>query len=305
VAEREELSRIDCIESLIQEDAGRNVQPLFAHTRGGLRRAALSLSGETRPNVAILTGFFVPDSTPPAAETDGPPAAALVASGLIRAGVPCRIFTDAHCAAACAAAVSAAGLDPATLLPLPLDGAGAALSRHWQSPGVTHALAIERCGRSADGRPRNMRGEDIGAVTPLLDDEFAGGAWVKIAIADGGNELGAGSLPREAVAAHVANGAQIACTTRADHLILAGVSHWGAYALLAGLAVLRADWAEGLVGCLDADLDLRILEATVRNGPAVDGVTRQQTVTIDGIAPSQHRHKLDAIRALVADGHTR
>jgi D-glutamate cyclase len=303
VAER--LSRIDCIESLIQEDVGRNVQPLFAHARGGLRGAALSLAGEARPNVAILTGFFVPDGTPPAAETDGPPAAALLARGLASAGVPCRIFTDAHCADACAAAVFAAGLDPARLISLPLDGSGAALNRHWQSLGVTHALAIERCGRSADGRPRNMRGEDIGAVTPLLDDAFAGDAWVKIAVADGGNELGVGSLPRELVAAHVANGSRIACTTPADHLILAGVSHWGVYGLLAGLAALRPDWAGGLVACLDADLDLRILEATVRNGPAIDGVTRRQIVTIDGILPSRHQQKLDAVRALVREGYTR
>lgn len=305
MAERAQLSRIDRVERLIQQDVGRNVQPLFAHARGGLRRAALSLAGEAGPNVAILTGFFVPDGTPPAAETDGPPAAALLARGLMRAGVPCRIFTDAHCAAACAAAVSAAGLDPATLISLPLDGAGAALSRYWRTLGVRHALVIERCGRSADGRPRNMRGEDIGAATPLLDDAFTGGAWVKIAIADGGNEIGVGSLPRELVAAYVANGSRIACTTPADHLILAGVSHWGAYALLAGLAVLRRDWAGALVACLDADLDRRILDATVRNGPAVDGVTRRQTVTIDGIPPSRHRHKLEAIRSLVIEGHSR
>lgn len=305
MGDRAQPNRIDGIETLIQEEVGRNLQPLFAHARGGLRRAALTLAGDSPPTVAILTGFFVPDGTPPAAETDGPPAAALLAHGLRRVGVRCRIFTDAYCAGACAAAVSAAGLDPATLIVVPPEQAGAWLSRHWQSLGITHAVAIERCGRSADGRPHNMRGEDIGAVTPLFDDQFAGGAWIKIAIADGGNELGVGALPREVIAAYVVNGDQIACTTPADHLILAGVSHWGAYALLASLAVLQPDWSKQLLASLDADLDLHILEATVRNGPAVDGVTRRQSLTIDGIPASQHQHKLEAIRALARENYTR
>ena len=59
---------------------------------------------------------------------------------------------------------------------------------------ITHAMSIERCGRSADGAPRNMRGEDISAYTTPLDDLFSAGPWDTIAIGDGGNEIGMGRL---------------------------------------------------------------------------------------------------------------
>ena len=55
----------------------------------------------------------------------------------------------------------------------------------------------------------------------------------------------------------------IACATPADHLIVAGVSNWGAYALIGALAVIRDDWRAALIDCLDADAR--------RRDPAGDG----------------------------------
>src|SRR5918995_195414 len=65
----------------------------------------------------------------------------------------------------------------------------------WRSTGVSHAVAIERCGRSADGRPRNMRGVDVSPWTAPLDDLFLAGPWIRLAVGDGGNEIGMGKLP--------------------------------------------------------------------------------------------------------------
>ena len=87
-----------------------------------------------------------------------------------------------------------------------------------------------------------MRGLDIGAHTAALDDLFTAGPWQTIAVGDGGNEIGMGALPRALIAQYVAHGETIACVTPAQHLIVAGVSHWGAYALIGALAVLRTDW---------------------------------------------------------------
>src|SRR5262249_54584774 len=168
----------------------------------------------------------------------------------------------------------------------------------WRTTGVTHTVSIERCGRSADGTPRNMRGDDIAAHTAPLDELFAGGPWDTIAIGDGGNEIGMGALPRAMIAGQVEHGAKIACVTPARHLIVAGVSHWGAYALVGALAVIREDWTDRLLGCLDEALDRHILETVVRDGPAVDGVSRRQEVTIDNLDPAIHHEKLGRIRAL-------
>ena len=86
--------------------------------------------------------------------------------------------------------------------------------------------------------------------------------------------------------------------TPARHLIVAGVSNWGAYGLLAALAVLRKDWREQMLGCLDEMRDKAVLEATVVHGPAVDGVSRLRAMTVDSFDVAIHHSKLREIRAL-------
>jgi hypothetical protein len=287
---------IDRIEALIHTEVGRNIDGLFAAAKGGLWSAAASLAAAPHVSLGIITGFYVPLGTPPAAETDGPVGAAMLAGGLTRVGVPCRLITDQPCRAACAAALK--GTD-VPLDEVPLGGAVDASVAEWRQLGVSHALAIERCGRSADGAPRNMRGEDISAFTTPLDELFSAGPWQRLAIGDGGNEIGMGSLPASLIGAAVAHGETIACATPAEHLIVAGVSNWGAYALLGALAVLRNDWRPTLINCLDAARDEAILRAMVDDGPAVDGVSRQRTYTVDNLPAKVHHAKLEAIRGLV------
>src|SRR5215472_14015672 len=247
---------VDHIERLVQVDVGGNVTTLFEAARGGLWGAASALTAAPAARVGLITGFYVPLGTPPAAETDGPVGAALLAGALTEVGVPCRLATDEPCRATCAAALRGTDVPlDAVELNGPLDDVVAL----WRTLGVTHALSIERCGRSADGAPRNMRGEDISAFTTPLDELFLAGPWQRIAIGDGGNEIGMGSLPASLIGAHVAHGETIACATPADHLIVAGVSNWGAYALIGALAVLRGDWRTGLIKWMDAERDEAIL----------------------------------------------
>jgi hypothetical protein len=248
--------------------------------------------------VGLITGFYVPQGSPPAAETDGPIGAALLAKGFEAVGIRCRLATDEPCRSACAAALTGAGIS------VPVDAANVpAIIESWRRAQITHAISIERCGRSSDGAPRNMRGLDISSYTAPLDELFTAGPWETIAIGDGGNEIGMGSLPRELIAQHVDHGETIACVTPAGHLIVAGVSNWGAYALLGALAALRQDWRERLLACLDEKLDHAVLEAAVNNGPAVDGVSRLRAMTVDNLDMTIHHSKLREIRALVQAGH--
>jgi D-glutamate cyclase len=287
---------VDRIEALIHQEVGRNIDGLFAAANGGLWQAASALAAAPKPSVGVITGFYVPLGTPPAGETDGPVGAALFAGALTRVGVSCRLITDEPCRGTCAAALQGTAV-PLDVVPLGGDlGDAIAL---WREIGVTHALSIERCGRSADGAPRNMRGEDISTFTTPLDELFLAGPWLRIAIGDGGNEIGMGSLPASLIGAHVAHGETIACATPADHLIVAGVSNWGAYALIGALAVIRDDWCSTLIESLDPERDGAILRAMVNDGPAVDGVTRQRTLTVDSMPAEVHHAKLRAIRAVV------
>lgn len=290
---------VDQIEQLIQVDVGRNISALFDAASGGLWSAASALASGRAIRVGLITGFYVPLGSPPAAETDGPVGAALLAKGLEEVGIPCRLATDRPCRDACAASLAGAGVSTVPIDAVAAGGPLADLIGTWRQADITHAISIERCGRSADGAPRNMRGLDISSYTAPLDDLFIAGPWETIAVGDGGNEIGMGSIPRSLIAQNVDHGETIACVTPAQHLIVAGVSNWGAYALIGALATLRRDWYAKLLGCLDETLDRAILEATVNYGPAVDGVSRLRTLTVDNLDLAIHHGKLRRIRTLV------
>ena len=261
---------------------------------GGRGRGAQALAGAT--HVGLITGFFVPRGDVAAPETDGPVGTALLGAALAACGVPARIAVDTPCAGAVRAAVSQVGegveVDEIGVEDrMGLDG----LAARWRKAGVSHAVAIERCGRSPDGRPRNMRGVDVSPWTAPLDDLFLGGPWRKLAVGDGGNEIGMGKLPGGLIARFVPNGASIACVTPCDHLVVAGVSNWGAYGLMAALAVLRPDWAPTIGRFLTAERDLAVTRAIVDKAGAVDGVTARREATVDGFGPEIHGPLIDEL----------
>jgi len=290
----EAVRRIAAVEGLVCRDVGRKTQELIAATSGELLAAAETLAGAA--SVGLITGFFVPRGDVAAPETDGPVGAALLAAALAACGVPARIAVDTPCAGAVHAAVEAAGGGVAVDEVGVDDRAGIdRLIGMWRSAGISHAVAIERCGRSTDGRPRNMRGVDVSNWTAPLDDLFLGGPWTKLAVGDGGNEIGMGKLPAGLIARTVPNGAAIACTTSCDHLVVAGVSNWGAYGLMAALAVLRPDWTATIGKFLIAERDLAVTRAIVEEAGAVDGVTARREATVDGFGAEIHGALIDEL----------
>jgi hypothetical protein len=290
-------SDLEAIEALVCRDVGRGTQALIDASRGELAQAAGSLA--TATSVGLITGFFVPRGDVAAAETDGPVGTALLAASLAACGVAARVAVDSPCADAVRAAVAEAGggvnVDEMGVV----DRAGIErVIEAWRQAGVSHAIAIERCGIAADGRPRNMRGVDVSPWTAPLDDLFLGGSWQKLGVGDGGNEIGMGKLPAGLIAKHVPNGAQIACVTGCDHLVVAGVSNWGAYGLMAALALLRAEWSATIMRFLTAERDLAVTRAVVAEAGAVDGVTARREATVDGFGPEVHGALIEGLRRI-------
>ena len=143
-----------------------------------------------------------------------------------------------------------------------------------------------------------MRGID---VTELLidyninfDHQFNN---CTIGIGDGGNEIGMGKISHETIVKNIPNGDLIHCRVPTDHLIVAGVSNWGAYALAAGLFVLLN--RKPPPDLFDPDRELAILEAMVREGPLVDGVTGRQTATVDGLTWEEYILPFNRIREIL------
>jgi hypothetical protein len=107
-----------------------------------------------------------------------------------------------------------------------------------------------------------------------------------------------GKLPPGLIAQHVPNGAEIACVTPCDHLVVAGVSNWGAYGLMAGLALTRPEWSATIDRFLTAELDLSVTRAIVDEAGAVDGVTARREATVDGFGPEVHGAVIDGLRRI-------
>lgn len=148
-------------------------------------------------------------------------------------------------------------------------------------------ISIERPGQAADGDYYNMRGESIGARAACFDSFVRQATCPTIAIGDGGNEIGMGNIV-EALAQLDIN----ASTTTVDELLIADVSNWGAYGILA----LLSKWND--VDLLGAIEPLEILKYLSELG-SVDGVTRMNELTEDGLPVEQGEKILSDLRQLI------
>jgi hypothetical protein len=289
---------------------------LFTACAGDFAAACRSVAEHADPALSIVTGFFIPTATPPAMETDGPLGAVFLVSGLAGLGITAAIISDAGCRDAVLAGLRHAGqrvhfvqaygqrnAPPDGLSPVSLGSTTGVVT------AVTHRIAVERVGPAADGRCYTMRGRDVSEHTTPTERLFTGREWLEtgppgkktkictIGIGDGGNEIGMGKVPHDTVVKNIPNGDLIHCRVATDYLIVSGVSNWGAYALTAGVYVLRGVKAPHEL--FDPDRERAILEVMVRDGPLVDGVTGKQTATVDGLTWDEYTKPLVRIREIL------
>jgi D-glutamate cyclase len=273
--------KLAAILAAVQIDPGnRGLAKLFGIFPHDFANACHSLANHPEPGVLVHTGFFIPSGSPPAFETDGPLGAAFLMRTLHHLGIGYLLHSENDVRNAIAAGLAIANVPP------------------FRRPtaGITHVVAIERAGPAADGTCYTMRGRDLTPhLASHLDPPATGVA--SIGIGDGGNEIGMGKLPHELIAENIPNGDLIHCRVATDHLIVAGVSNWGAYALAAGLCVLRD--RKPPPDLFDPDRERVILEAMVKAGPLVDGVTGQPAATVDGLTWDGYAKPLRMIDAIV------
>ena len=328
------ISRID---ALIRRDPARRgligseseYGPLCA---GHLAAAAAHLA-EFGTHVVIATGFYVPHAEPPAAETDGPLGALMLADVLHAVGIDATVITDDFCEGVLVAAAAAVGF-PADRVLVFQHGSDEWLEDFFVSgPGrdLTHLIAIERVGPShtaeslgqqtrttpapidefharvpveSHNRCHNMRGIAIDEHTADMHrlfevlQEYRPDAK-SVGIGDGANEIGMGVVPWEELVCRLENpdSGQIPCRIATDWNIVAGTSNWGGYALAAATMLLRQQTE--ILRDWDVDRQLRVLEHIVEHGPAVDGVTGRQQATVDGLPFLTYIQPWQGIRRLL------
>lgn len=264
------------IEQMMVRQNLRGMATLSAHLPTGSYLRVAQLMVGCKGLVLIGTGFPVGDSF----ETDGPVGALVLYKVLEKLGA-----TPLLC---CGEPLFSALRDDYSCLQLPVNSTDAAAfaDEFLQQHHPELIISIERPGLAADGRYYNMRGQDISARCANFDVFFQQACCPAIAIGDGGNEIGMGKL-YQAVS-------QLAITpsvTGSDELLLADVSNWAAYGVLALVSKLKD--AETGCGWLLECQPKELLAYLVERG-AVDGVTGLASLTEDSLSP-------DHAELLIAD----
>ena len=264
---------IERIEMLARHDPGNRGLASFAANRELLPSAAELLRGE---RVIIVTGFCIRAAQ--IGETDGPPGALAIADALRQLGKEVVLVSDQYSSGLLAAGAEQFGKPFEIVdLELPQQVADQQIDELVAAFKPTQVLAIERPGNAPDGHRYSMRGEILDDLVAAADRLLAPQrAYRTIAIGDGGNELGLGCL-RESLKARVTHGELIFCATPADYVIPAGISNWGAYALVGALSLLA-----GRLLLRPPEHERAVLQAILAAG-AVDGCTRAPTLSVDGL----------------------
>ena len=211
--------------------------------------------GWPRGRVLLITGFYVNGR----GETDGPPGTRLLFDALAKLGFSPLVVTDPFCEAY----FRAAGLPFVTFAPEAGEEEILALLAREKPVGL---VAIERCGRAADGRYINSRGRSVGAHMAPLDGLFLLSDTPSVGIGDGGNEIGMGNIS-DAVARRLD---RVPCTVKTDRLVIATVSNWGALGLCAAL------------GELPSEAELLAAYDLCPEGELIDGITGESVLSEDG-----------------------
>ena len=199
--------------------------------------------------------------------------------------------------------------------------------------GLTHLIYIERVGpnhtlesfiaQERRGKPplkefetilpppiRNRcfssRLEDITRFTAkthfLLDlAEKLGLPTESIGIGDRGNEIGAGKIPWEVFKENSSTHREAVFCSRVktDYLISCGISNWGGYALLAGVALAmgRSEILEKVTRKQEG----KVLDYLVRHGPAIDGITCKQGYSVDGVEFDDYMKVIERIKEIALE----
>jgi hypothetical protein len=231
-----------------------------------------------RGTVLIGTGFPVSGSF----ESDGP----------IGAIALYRTLTELDCKPVfvCAPPISKILSRNFTTYELPLadwDKSKPVVARALMDLAPSLIVSIERPGVTANGRYYNMHQKDISDLTAKYDLFFIESGCPSIAFGDGGNEIGMGNV-REALAKMDI----IPAVTTCDELVIASVSNWGVYGVLAVLSKI-----------LDRDLftifDPQTIAGYLVDNGCVDGVTTRNESSEDGFPMHVGLGIIEQLRNLV------
>ena len=275
------------IEDIILSNDQRGISELRDLVPPDSCARAAELVLDNAGTILITTGFYILSAG--AAETDGPPGAIAIGVGLEQLGYKVKYVADEYSSMLLRpyVAESTDVIDfPITTLTKSVQYAEEILSA--ENPSVL--ISIERCAAAADGLYRNMRDLDISDQTAKVDLMFNMHSKT-IGIGDGGNEIGLGNVrdgveKSETLVSYPA-------VSKVTELIIASVSNWGGYGLLAALSVSAG---KNILPTIDEDTQ-RISDMVDLG--AVDGFSGEQIYKVDGFDLAENAALLETLHKLV------
>ena len=278
---------MSAIEDIILDHDGRGISVLRDHLPEDFCQDAAKLILEHPERALICSGFYILAAGAP--ETDGPPGAYFLGQALKRLGCTATHVTDRY------SSFLYHGLpEIEDVVEFPIAD-GEASKQYAEEllerlrPSVV--ISTERCSVTATGRYLNMHGNDISEYNAKLD-YLVSGHPVTVGIGDGGNEIGMGSL-HDQIAAAAALPSEPAVTP-VSRLVIASVSNWGVYGLIAALSQLAN---RNLLPTVEAEES--VIRQMVDRG-AVDGMAAQQVYRVDGFPLKENSQTLSRLHALLA-----
>jgi len=231
--------------------------------------------------IFLFTGFVVPELYPHG-ENDGPLGTIALSRALERLGAIPTIWVDPQLLDSATWLGAELGIET-PIRAIDVDKLGQRINK------PSAAIAIEKPGQNEMGVMHTLDGIAINSGSISIDRLF--NQWTEaniltIGIGDRGNEIGFGllrdriaELRPETASCRCECGGSVVSSTSTQLLLPAAVSNWGAYGIVASLAILAND--EGLL--LDPAEETRLLQVAAVRG-CVDGVRRQGGFGVDGVS---------------------
>ena len=276
------------IEDIVLDHDQRGMTALRPHLPADYCSQAARLILDNPGTAMIVTGFHIVHHG--ATETDGPPGAIVIGNALQSLGNQVVYVTDQYTGPVMRGTLG----ESATVIEAPIADAEASkrfcedlLAQH--KPSVL--VAIERCGVTDGGLYLNSRGQDISEFNAKLDYLFADHP-ASVGIGDGGNEIGMGNLA--SVIPSVPSLPDHPNVTTVARLLIASVSNWGGYGLVAAMSEQSG---RNLLPSVEEEQEL--LKKTVDMG-AIHGRTGKYEYMVDGFSMEENSQAVTRLHDYLA-----
>ena len=123
-------------------------------------------------------------------------------------------------------------------------------------------------------------------------------SFESIGMGDRGNEIGSGKIPWRVFKDHGTSNREpvFCCRLKTDYFISCGISNWGGYALMAGVAL-----AKGRLDVLEKitpEQEGMVLNHLIHHGPSIDGITLKQDYSVDGIEFNDYMRVIERLKEI-------